>query len=91
MKTENLNHPGKLFLFKIRLIDIYCKISAKIWVKKDNLLTAIWFLKRAVQALIGKEGVIDGREVYSKGGYKYYQIEISKFPFNANSDYTKLK
>lgn len=72
------------------LIDIYCKISAKIWVKKYDLLTAIWFFKRAIHALSGKEFIVDSREVYSKGGYKYYQMEISKAPFNKDSDYTNF-
>lgn len=72
-------------------IDTYCKVLAKIEMKRMNLSTSLWFFKRSMYSFCGKEGVVDAREVYSRGGYKYYQIEISKFPFSANSDYAKLK
>lgn len=73
-----------------RYSDIYFKISATIWLKKCHMETAIWFLKRAIKALSGKEGIMDSAEGYSKGGYKYYHIVISKLPVNKNHDYTKF-
>lgn len=29
-------------------------------------------------------------KIASNGGFKYYQIEITKIPFNQNNDYTKF-
>ena len=69
------------------ILNMYFKISAKFWITKSQLSTAAWFFKRAVYAMLGREGIVNSREVYSKGGYKYYQINITKFPFNKNALY----
>lgn len=80
----------KGLLLKIWCIDIYAKISAKIWIQKHNWLTAMWLFKRGIEVIRGNEGVVSSREVYSKGGFKYYQMEISKFPFSKDSDYSNF-
>lgn len=93
MKAEIKNDPvaySKQLRFKMWLYGLYAKILAKIWMQKHKWGTVIWFAKRTIEAMRGKIGVIDSREVYSKGGFKYYQCEISKFPFNKDADYSKF-
>ena len=55
-------------------------INARLWMFKSDFNNFLWFQKRAFKCLVGKEGIIDSREVKSKGGYKYIQLEISKMP-----------
>lgn len=55
-------------------------INATLWLFKSDFNNFIWFQKRSFKCLVGKEGIMDSREVNSKGGYKYLQLEISKMP-----------
>jgi hypothetical protein len=57
-------------------------IDAKLWMFKSNFKRFVWFQKRAFRCLFAKEGIIDSREVRSRGGYKYLQIEITKVPLS---------
>lgn len=79
-----------MFRFKIWFIDLRAIIYAKIWWQKQKWGTVIWFAKRTIQAMRGKIGIVDSREVYSKGGFKYYQCEISQMPLNKDADYSKF-
>lgn len=45
------------------------------------------FLYWAWLALRGKLAIMDGRNVTSKGGFKMYQIEVSKLPVSEEHDY----
>lgn len=58
------------------------KIKVKVWwaINKSNMGGAWWIFKRAWFTLLGKEGIVDSREVYSKGGFRYIQVEFAEFP-----------
>ena len=75
-----------LFLYNVRVrFSLWWKgligtAKAKIWWHKGRLKNFAWFQIRAWNALRGKEMIMDSREVRSKGGYIYKQLEISKAP-----------
>ena len=56
--------------------------KTKLLLLKSDVKTFFWYQKRAWKCLFGKECIVDSREVKSKGGYKYIQLEISKLPFS---------
>lgn len=90
MKKEIRNSRDAVLYFKNRFAGFCGTMSAKIWWQKHKWATALWFAKRTIQAMRGKIGIIGGREVYSKGGFRYYQCEISEMPFNKDADYTNF-
>ncbi len=47
----------------------------------------IGFIGYAFGSLSGKYAVMDGREVSSNGGFKYYQMEITKLPCSSRHVY----
>ena len=86
-KIVYCDENGKpLFLYNIRMrfylwwSGLINTAKVKIWWYKGNVKTFAWFQIRAWNALLGKEMVMGGREVRSKGGYIYKQLEISKSP-----------
>lgn len=86
-KIVYCNDNGKpLFLYNVRVrfsvwLKGLCGIAqAKIWWYKGRVKTFTWLQIRAWNALRGKEMIMDSRQVRSKGGYIYKQLEISKAP-----------
>lgn len=54
-----------------------------------NLKLGLWFIVRAWDAVRGKIIIIDDKIVESNGGFKYFQINISKRPVDKKADYSK--
>ena len=86
-KIVYCNDNGKpLFLYNVRVrfslwwSGLIGTAKAKIWWYKASVKNFAWFQIRAWNALRGKEMIMDSREVRSKGGYIYKQLEISKAP-----------
>ena len=79
--TGKMAYDG-MVRFKVWVGVRISKIKAKIWLKKIDLKNALWLLKRACLTALGKEGIMDSRAVYAKGGWKYTQLELTKFPVN---------
>lgn len=67
------------------------KLKGKLWWLKFRIETSLWFIKLAWLGIRGKIIIIDSREVYSNGGFKYLQVNISERPVNKNANYSKLK
>jgi hypothetical protein len=63
------------------------KIQSWWFWKKSAIKLFLWFILRAIDALRGKIMIIDDRIVKSNGGFKYFQINISKKPLDKNADY----
>lgn len=57
-------------------------IKWRVWLdwKFDDLKTSLYFIIVAWKCFRSKMGVMDSREVVSKGGYRYLQIELSPLP-----------
>ena len=60
---QNFGNKLRLRLF---IADKKGKLNAWWWFKKDNLENAWWLMKRIWFILLGKEGIIDSKNVFSK-------------------------
>lgn len=74
----------------MRYYIIKAHIESKLWIFGMKYRLMIWFFKRGIDAIRGKICVIDSREVYSNGGYKYYNMDLSRLPLDKNADYSDL-
>jgi len=86
-KIVYCNDDGKpLFLYNVRVrfslwwSGLIRTAKAKVWWYKICVKNFTWFQIRAWNTLRGKEMIMDSRQVKSKGGYIYKQLEISKAP-----------
>ena len=71
---------------KLKMLWMSIKAKCEI-IYIPNLQNFLYFQKLAWQSLLGNMTVMSGREVKSKGGFKYRQIEISKLPISSNHNY----
>jgi hypothetical protein len=65
------------------------RMKGRLWWVKFRFGTCLWFFKLAWLSLRGKVMIIDSKEVYSNGGFKYLQVNLSEKPVNKNADYSK--
>lgn len=72
---------------KLRLLKI--KISHRVRWYLGNIRLCFWFIARAWDAIRNKIIIINADIVESNGGFKYYQINISKRPLDKKADYSK--
>jgi len=79
---------SKIFIHKRSMLP-YWRHWKIVWQAryKPRVSLCFTFLQWSWEALRGKLGVIDGRIVTSNGGFKYYQLEISKLPLSEKNTY----
>ncbi len=68
-------------------------MTLRLWLyRKQRGLSLAWsFVRLAYRAARNKIVVVDSRIIYSKGGWKYFQMEISKTPLSDEHDYSDFK
>lgn len=72
---------------KLQLLWIDIKAKFEV-IYIPNFQNFLYFQQLAFKNLFGKMTIVDSRKVKSNGGFKYYQMEISKLPFSKTHNYS---
>jgi hypothetical protein len=83
---------GRTHVLRDRAMHYWIRIGGYgLWLRWSWRASAARVLLRwSWLALRGRLGFMDGRVVTSKGGFKYYQVEVSRLPVSAAHTYEDL-
>ena len=76
-----------IYRIKVKYWVLKGTINAFFYMKKLNFSMAKFLFKYAILTLFGKAGVMSSGPSFSNGGFKYYDITISKLPLSKDHKY----